>query len=340
MFEAQVECRLFLRALCERVIPLKTLGASIHQYVSATEKLRPASGQLGTKSLNTLLGAVVWGMATGDQATLVRCKVPSKVDTSVLRAISACLQGPHGHATVIRTADNAPFCDFVVLNKTAVGATVIFVEATISSLLRHSTQKTVDNSTVPASTGQAQKNTRGASAFSMASKAKRRRSMSSADAGARAADVSEDLSFADCPASLRDILSLAARPMYKVTRNKGSAAHFSKVPPTEPGAESVANAWLKVMDAPCRLAAHMDIADRTTRYHVTKEALPDRIADSAQWQVGILYVSGSHLREQSQAGLSQLECDFAYCATAQHLEVAAAQPISRPSSPSKHNFCD
>jgi len=89
------------------------------------------------------------------------------------------------------------------------------------------------------------------------------------------------------------------------------------------------------MDAPCRLGAHMDNVDGTTRYHVTKEALPGREADSAQWQVGILYVSGSHLREQSEAGLSQLECDIAYCATAQHLKVAAAQPISRPSSPSK-----
>jgi len=86
---------------------------------------------------------------------LSAASVPSKVDSNVMMAIKACLEGDPGSTTVIRTADNAPFCDFVVLLKTTQGAAVLLVEATISTLMKHmhSTGKSAPDVESPAPGG-------------------------------------------------------------------------------------------------------------------------------------------------------------------------------------------
>ena len=73
----------------------------------------------------------------------------------------------------------------------------------------------------------------------------------------------------------------------------------------------------------------------------TATALPGAAADvqaaepEEQWDIGILYVSGKHVDQQSAKDLDQLRCSFAYCINLRHLEVHASRIVSRSSSRAK-----
>jgi len=366
LFESQLECRLFLRTLCEYIIPLSNLADGVTLYTSEPSRL---SGNVGTKVLDTPMRNMLWshtpdGQKEPPSVCLVRCSVPSKVDSNVMIAIKACLEGDPGNTTVIRTADNAPFCDFVVLLKTTQGAAVLLVEATISTLMKHSTGKSAPDVESPAPGRRSQKrgSKRGSKRRSnhrcpTSASNKKKRYEGSADTGGSAAAGQDDTGgsaaagqddteggtttgqdlLSECPASLRDIVSLTFRPMYTV--ENPIEPRFKKATAASDPREtfSVGNAWLHVLNAPFRLATckFNPVEGEDAQYHITKEALGGREEESKNWDLGILYVSGKHLGKQRTKGLSQLVCDFAYCACSKHLDIAAAEPVSQDNSPKR-----
>ena len=250
--------------------------------------------------------------------TFVRCTAPSEVSPAVLAAIQACKDGQTGDTLVIQTADIAPYCDFVVLMKTDNGFKVVFVEATVSTLHKHASGKM-----------------QGGDKHSADQSTKRPRSRFTRAASSRASRGS--LGAIHC--SLEDIVALVARAKYNI-KKVGSAVELNAN--TRSGA-SVSNAWLEILGAPCRLRVNPEKHGGEAVYHIIKESLSPGGGAAAgaseaeeQWDIAILYVSGTHLKQQCVKDLNKLRCDFAYCVFSEHLTVSPEKLFSRSNTPQKN----
>jgi hypothetical protein len=155
-FEEFVANRLYLRSVSPRVMLLQEL----EQHAAAVKPHKARAGSTivhfpapsrnqGKLVMDTPLRGILWsGEPSGSEADgqFVHFHHNSKllkVDAAALRSINTCKTGPTGGVTIINTAHSAPFCDFVVYRHDGQQHhQVTFVEATISTLAVHSSDKT------------------------------------------------------------------------------------------------------------------------------------------------------------------------------------------------------
>ena len=333
IFEFKVAWRLYLRVLCRRVVLISELDD-----VKTICALGRTPGRAVARSVkDTPLDGITWHSSqhsdTGQRAWLVKCPRPQFVGRDVLQALEACKVHSEGGVVVIQTASNGPYADFIVFRCVGNLRAVVFVESTTGPLAKHSSSKTLPGDAKP---GKRFRESSGAAVDDeMVPKVARSNvggtPASSMHGRTRSASVQE--AFKACPPGLRDIVLLLGHPKY-VVKTEAAGMRFQAAY-QDAAAQSVANAWLTVLDAPFRFRmattgasnqkrGKQKAASRSpkskTLYTFTKKALPGCEEESESWQAAVLYVSRERLDMQPTTAYQQLKCDFAYCAYGQLLD--------------------
>lgn len=334
-FESAVRTRLYLGALCRQAVKLNQLHNIHSVYMSTAVDLRSPAKGIGHLQSSPLLLKTLWRFPQ------LNCKMPTVVTCESygpnVRIPAAVYQwmvsAQPNDCLIIAPGDSFPYCDYLVVYKDKNGATqVVFIEATTSTLEKHSSSKKSYKMLLPTESAHSQPPAAAAAAGSAA--------VPSKGCETRSSDA------VPSPESWRDFFLLVHKPKYFPEFNPlDKSWTLREGTGSGSGALSVGNAWLTVLGVPLRFclecSAHRPFVKPTAKFRVTLEPTSDSssksgLEDCSKWGVAVLYISGQPLEEQGDtAAFSQLEvdCEFVYCMYKQHGDVLSSKILSGASSP-------